>query len=1276
MYLRKIIACGFKSFADKVTLRFDKDHITGVIGPNGSGKSNIIDSVRWVMGEQSAKTLRGEKSTDLIFSGSSQRRSLGMAEVSLVFDNSEFSPFCPQEYRHENEIILTRRVYRDGSREVSINGRVCRLKDLMDFFQTAGMGSRGYAIIQQGQIGDILKAKPQELRETIEEIAGVLTFKVKIAESQKKLDKTQDNLARVDDLILEVVRQKNLLAQQAEACKVHERISSSIDILERQLLAHRLREAVAGKESSTAEQESLDIQLKELSDKSAALSQQRSTLKLEHNDLSAQLLELREGITLLRESLAAKEVSLKNLHTLAEKSNYRISEYTASLKLDREALNNYKEKLAAESLDYAHMCKQRDEEKRRSLQCAQRYRESAEQWKSFQSTFQKLKEQKEAVAKKLFAAELSLKALGERKQHIVLELSSAKEAREASEALVRKQHIDQQAYSLRVERLSGLRKEAAVKLKELKGQSQKLAASLEDLRDETVTLQCQKASLESKKQLYASWLKEDAADHLPLKEAFKQHQEGNKEAAMGVFLADYVFLKPAFKELSEALSYSLSRWLEHVSYPVRERFIEGSDRDLVSFCAVIEKLQQASQKQPWSGGDIYASFGLPNVAEQHTISEPCMEVGAEDVESVEDVENNHFVSFYPQYVGLKDETLAESLKKIYFFSGNLADLRCEMLLDKVVILPSGLVLAGSTHRVSAVWYKRSSRSYLSSKRDLEDTEDALLKVMEVLRIHAEREAVLQKDFQVCREEIQQAEAACDKVDKAYQSELVTFHSFERELELSHQASKEHASLASKHSRTLEDMKVQESTALENIQKWQQDLAVMEEDLKSCDNEGESLQNRLREDRDQDQAAQLAYAASGSKVDVLKKNIAQFEEYILTLEKGLQEKQDALARDRQDKESNVEVRAQLQSDMAGLLSDRAEEEKKLHQVESVLSQVGQRLSAVETTLSDLEKRCIGLRASYQKAQLTAQRCQEQLAEYEATCESQYNISTLVLLSEVAEISEDSAKLEAKWKSLKAELSALGAMNFIAASEHDALLEREMFLEKQKTDLEKSLAVIKETIAEAQKMSDDKFSQVFSILSEEFSRLFPILFPQGSADLVLDDGVAVKGESIRSGAQQHPSSEVTDLAEDEEMMSAESSAKDDQPPGVKIMVQLPGKKRQPLALFSGGEKALTAIALVMAFLKTKPTPFCLLDEVDAPLDEANVGRYNDLLAALNQKFQFIVVTHNRKTMEVFDRLYGVTMQEPGVSKLVSVDLESALPAHLQKSTYVSSPSLLSP
>src|SRR3989338_1769616 len=301
MYLKRIITNGFKSFADKVVISLRKDQITGIVGPNGSGKSNVIDAVRWVMGEQNAKMLRGEQATDIIFAGSQTRKSQGMAEVSLVFDNGESSPFCPPVYRHEIEIVLTRRIYMDGEREFFINRQPCRLKDITHFFASTGLGGRSYSMIQQGQVDRILQAKPEQLREILEEAAGTLIFKRKHQETQKKIEETQLNLSRVGDILLEVDRQLASLDEQVKKAREFKELSQTLRNSELYLYQHNFHSFTHQKNQLEQNLLSVNALFSELSAQLASNESTYQRLQKELEEANPGLKSLSEKITVCRE---------------------------------------------------------------------------------------------------------------------------------------------------------------------------------------------------------------------------------------------------------------------------------------------------------------------------------------------------------------------------------------------------------------------------------------------------------------------------------------------------------------------------------------------------------------------------------------------------------------------------------------------------------------------------------------------------------------------------------------------------------------------------------------------------------------------------------------------------------------------------------------------------------------------------------------------------------------------------------------------------------------
>ena len=1252
MYLCKIISSGFKSFADKVTLQLSPHQITGMVGPNGSGKSNIIDGVRWVMGEQSARNLRGDKGTDLIFSGSSSRKSLGMAEVTLVFDNSSLSSFCPPEYRHHQQITLTRRVYRDGSKEALINGQKCRLKDLTAFFESAGMGGRGYAIIQQGQVGQILKAKPQELRQMIEEMAGVLEFRKKKQQSQQSMIKTRDNLHRLLDLMEELAARKEVLHEQARAAHAYEGLQNNIRQHQLLLLAYDLKAARERRQQCSADTQKLADDLLLCTKDLAAQEHERERGLEQLSSMESSISSLQEQITLLRERMAACESSLSHLDALQHQHKDQEGELVGALQADRGALLEYREQLAHKVQEHkeALVLSEREQGVLKSFE--ERKRDGEVQQRALELKMKNARQELEEHRKHLLTTGLTAEHVQNNLKQQSEELSTLASAVEEAEHQLQKQTIDGESYRMRCQRQKAALEQEKQQWSHVVQRCRQVEQRKEQLLQFKEELMCSQASMNSRKKMLGELIeqRQRCLDHL--REALKLAVDDSQPLML---MADGVALKEEASELTEDALGALDYWLKGLAF----LHPTSVQKALTYF----DQLMGCSSEAVDGGmvlGAVQAPLNLssePSATEEPSATKKLLADRAQSSSSSS--AHQHLLPCYPRYLKLHRPALSHTVGRIYYCPGSIQGLSEKDLVDKVVIFASGVLVA---YGKTIIWpgLSEAEKTTFHYSRELTVVEDSLLQWQEKWQKLNKDEAELHAEFQQLEEQRVARQSAVQQGQYQLSEELAQLRSFEVELERSHQEVARRKERLDHLQNQMQDLQQR----LDKLREQRQKSLIQEPQLQDAVEEGQKhlaeLQQQLSQQQQKYEQSRLVHTSAHSKAQVLEKNAQELRLYVSDLEQRCRKKEERLLQRRDDVKKSVGMRQELQEEIATILHQRSEKEGIFKQMQESHHKRREQLAQLEEKVAQLRSSRAALKFQQEQNQSHLEESSRIIQQISQEVRERYHREPDDL--PIEELPQDFQREEyvQKIQSWQNRLEDLGAINFVAQQEYDALEERERFLTEQKQELDEALAVLLQAIAESEQMAREKFQRTFQQLSEEFAEIFPILFPGGAAELVL-----VVGEFSQQAVEEAGSSEE----EESDVERSEDSSAAEQEKGVEIMVQLPGKRRGSLNLFSGGEKALTAIALIFSFLKTKPTPFCLLDEVDAPLDEVNVGRYNALLMALQERFQFLVITHNRKTMEVFDVLYGITMQEPGVSKVVGVDLEQSLPAHLKKKGGVS-------
>ncbi len=1192
MHFKKLIVSGFKSFADKVVLHFDEG-ITGIVGPNGSGKSNVIDAVRWVMGEQNAKYLRGQVATDIIFAGSDKRKAMTMAEVTLVFDNRDASPFCPPEYRHEPEISLTRRLYHHGEREYFINRKRCRLKDIVNFFATTGLGGRSYSMIQQGQVDRILNAKPEDVREILEEAAGTTVFKTRRDAALKKLGATHENLSRIEDIVIELDRQLETLKEQVDKAREWQKLSAELKDKELSLFAHNFYHF-------TAKLQTLSSQLERETDeeikRSTEISQMEARVEALQQDLAEadpDLEALREDVSNLREQIARAESTIKSSEESVESSERRLLELDENFEHEKQELDELRglvEK-AQEIFDGAHDDVEKAREMVESLSLeVEQIEESA---RVFSSRSQELEQEILSIDRQLDGNGLRCEAIDRERSRISEEL-------EQSQSRLDELDDERSTFEMDIGEAQAALDEKQTAFDQLAQKKQGVEDRLQELDrliDEA------RHQMEQVKERFMG----SRARHESLLELESQLEDVSSTMAR-LTEAEPQSAKSVVGLLPEFISFDSE--FTDLELPIRKAFESWSERVLLREFAETELLAQALHRQEL--GQVSVSL-LPDELEASWKSR---------LESL----GLRPLSAYLRLQDGVDAGVKSLLEHLYIGheNGFDASLLQELPQSVVIFSRDGRVFANASH--FSVGYENIS-SALSRKDEMIQLREQMEADQATVTELEEKISACQVEMQGCREELRSFEASLKERNQSSIDALSRLQSlrqsYEHSSELIEDVQLRFDNLKSRDRDLLQELG---DLGESRISLGQQKDEIRGE-MESLQLEFESIEERRTETQKIYQRHQLELAKLETQSENLKANFAQNQERLQRLEATVNRRQ----QERQAIEVQIETaqtrKAQAHQEMETYLLRREELEEELQVRREKSADLVNAIREQEISLKKLRSEQDSLQKNHSQNRIEVERLREASKALLEQAEEKYHVNLLEYkLDYQSDFSPDDVSKQVQ--TLRRKIESLGGINMVAIDEYERLSERHQFITAQREEVFGSILLLEEAIAEIEETSRERFLGTFDTINENFQSLFPILFPGGEARLELSDR--------------------------EDVLNA----------GVEIMVRMPGKTPRSMTLYSGGEKALTAISLIFALLKTKPTPFCFLDEVDAPLDEANVGRYNKVLDALSDRFQFIVITHNRRTMEVLDQLYGVTMQEGGVSTVVGVDMRKDLPEHLKK------------
>ncbi len=1179
MYLKSIEIQGFKSFANRILFEFHNG-ITGIVGPNGSGKSNVADAVRWVLGEQRVKQLRGGSMQDVIFAGTEIRKPQGFAYVAITLDNSDHQ--LPIDY---DEVKVSRRLYRSGESEYKINGSACRLKDISELFYDTGIGKEGYSIIGQGQIDKILSGKPEERRELFDEAAGIVKFKRRKAIAQKKLEDEKQNLVRVNDILSELEKQVGPLAKQAETAKKY--------------LALKEEQKRFDVNLFLLESEQSTKQLEDLKQKEAIVSG-------DLQDVTAQSEHLKETYAKLEQEVAQLDSAL------TEKRNQMNQAEMLKGNLEGQ-INVLKEQINTEKMNAEHI-RSRIEAIGHSLE------EKQEQIRKYQEDNAGIAESEQASRAMQETAEATLMALDENLMLMEQQIEDARNRVIAGMSESASIHARDQRYEAMLEQVQVRRSEVCQKLLKFKSDESVQDEQIETERKKLAQTTARLEELELAQTECEGQMSQCEQEVRRLTRALNEKQQEYRTA--------YTKLE-SLKNLAEryeGYGGSIRRVME-----VRDRVrgIRGVVADLVTTekkyetaietalggsiqNVVTDSEQTAKQLIEYLKKNRYGRvtfLPLTSIGQNGGFSKPeaLKEPGVIGLAS-------ELVHVEPEYQVLAKYLLGRVVVADTIDHAIALARKFKYSL-RIVTLEGELLSAGGSMTGGA--FKNSS-NLLGRRRELEELEAACQKALE----SSDR---IQEELTLNEGLAQQKKEELEAINKEH-------------YEVSLQANTRQMSVAQLEDKREEIRESYQDLAMENkqmesqiseIEAGRKKLAAEQETLKK-DSEQETArmetvtgeleqQKKIREEKAKAlEAIRLETANLKQKVDFVQENIGRVEQEMKTL----QEEQNTLQEHGTDSGSVIGEKNAEISRLQGLITHAEEEKQKIAadiEAQTALKEEksGQQKAffgkreELSGRIGSLDKELFRLQGQKEKLE---ERRESQISylwdEYELTPGSAKELR-IPELSSLAEIRK-------RIDELKASVRALGSVNVNAIEDYKEISERYEFMKTQHDDLVGAEATLQGIIQELDTGMRRQFEEKFAEIRKEFDRVFKELFGGGHGTL--------------------------SLQEDEDILEA----------GIQIIAQPPGKKLQNMMQLSGGEKALTAISLLFAIQNLKPSPFCLLDEIEAALDDSNVDRYASYLHKLTKNTQFIVITHRRGTMVASDRLYGITMQEKGVSTLVSVNL----------------------
>ena len=1163
MRLKNIKLAGFKSFVDPTNVQLGTDMVA-VIGPNGCGKSNIIDAVRWVLGESSAKNLRGESMADVIFNGSNARKPVGQASIELVFDNSDGT--LAGEYGAFSEISVKRKVTRDGQSQYFINGAKARRRDITDIFLGTGLGPKSYAIIEQGMISRLIESKPEELRVFVEEAAGVSKYKERRKETERRIRHTRENLERLTDLREELDRQLQRLKRQAAAAEKYKALKSDERVLTAQTQAlqwQRLQDQSSGQrqaiadseialEASIAEQRSIGAQIEILRDDHVTKNDAFNSVQAEFYNLGAE-------IARTEQSIAHHEQRGQQLTDDLEDAIKSASENSQHLADDNEKLRLWTEQLSA--LDPEHeQLKLSATQSSEQLHSAETAMQAWQQeWDAFNHSAAEPQKNAEVQRSKIDQIEEALSGLSNRLDRMNDELLSLDTAElEADKARI-ELHINEKDTSLNDLEVSII---AINELVQEKREAQKdLSAQLDSARSILQQQRGKNASLEA------------------LQQASQSEQGEVNEWLLGRKLNTAPRLLDTLNVQSgweKAIETVLGETLQSVT--------------LESLDSVINDLGKLGQSN--------ISFIELDKQTQGATSQIAL----------------------PPLNDKLEASAANTLLHNIFAADNLAQAaqyRSKLSSNDSIVTKDGIWLGANWLKVlkqqdskSGVIERRQQlldlgQEITSSEKLIASLEQSLTASEQALVEAEERRSELQADKNQDVKQLGQLRANISALSSKIE-QITTRHSrMLSEIQLA-ENNQEQQRLA------LTEAREHLDAAIESMQKVEQQREKL---ILSRD----AVRDTLTKAREFSQAESQALQSVALKTEGLRAQITSVSNTVERLTSQvdqLEEKKVSLAQAKQDSIAPI---AAFKTSLDEQLKNRVLVEESLSQARIEVESLDQSMRETESLRVSNEEHTQVIRTELERLRIDSQ----EMSVRSKTIVEQLEESGFNLEAVKSQLPEDAdlVQWQTQLKELQDSINRLGAINLAAIEEFETESERKVYLDAQNEELESALSTLESAIQKIDRETRSIFKETFDLLNASLQDLFPKVFGGGTAYLEMT------GEDLLDT-------------------------------GIAIMARPPGKRNSTIHLLSGGEKALTAIALVFSIFQLNPAPFCMLDEVDAPLDDANTVRYAKLIKEMSDRVQFIFITHNKITMEMADHLMGVTMHEPGCSRLVSVDIDEAV------------------
>ena len=1182
MYLKRLELQGFKSFADRTVLEF-KPGITGVIGPNGSGKSNISDSIRWVLGEQSMKSLRGSKSLDIIFAGTQNRKSLGFAEASLVFDNSDGT--LPIEY---TEVTVTRKIYRTGETGYYINKTPCRLKDVLELFMDTGIGKDGYSIIGQGKIDEILSNKSEDRRHIFEEAAGIVKYRTRKQESEKKLEHTKLNLLRINDILSEIEANIEPLKGQSEKAKKYLNLREELKSIEIGLFIYNINKYKKDLEEIVKDEEIFKVQHDEETKKLENIKSLKEQLKVEIDEITNNIekmsnlgFESQKEIEMLNSDINVAKTRITNNEENSKRFEKEIEEFETRINELEEEIKQKQEKRINLKENKEKFEKELQEKEKELEKITKTLTQKELEIEKNKAQVEENTDKKYELQSEIHTQKINIENGEKRQKQITSEIQS--NVSELDSTRLEKEEISKSFYEIEDKRNKILKE-----LEEINNKKEKAKIKIKEYEKNITLLQNEQRMKETKLKFLIETEKEKEGYIKSVKNLLKD-TEINKELGKGMHgvLANIIEVP---EEYQTAIEMCLGISLQNI--------VTDTEEDAKK---LVEHLRKNNLGR--------ASFL------------PISSVRGKKLDKIKIKEDGYIgiasdlIKYDKKYKDIIENLLGRTVivdkmdTAIKIAKANKYTFRI-ITLEGDVINPSGAITGGSVAKKTV--------NILGRGREIEKLEKDIKKIAKKIEGLEQEKTEFEKSMEETFENAKTLDKELQEIDITYATEKQKVTLIEQNIE--------------KLETRIDKLKKEKENIKEQKEESNKKISETEKEIEKLNNETEEITKKINEFALLNKDNQKYIDDLNFDITNLKISVSSFDES----EASIEEIQERIKQDIENSKKSIENKKEqiekLKQDNFNLEKSIEEITEKIKEIKQSVETSGSKIEELKNEritknekLEEKEKEITekfdlleDLKAQIVKVDVKKTKLEEEInniinkmwEEYETTPNNVEDYKK----------PENVAKTQKQVNELRKEMKDLGSVNLDSIEEYKSLKERYDFMSEQRLDLENTMAKLRKVIQEMTTTMKEQFKKQFEVINKNFSEVFKELFGGGKAELSLED--------------------ETNILEC----------------GINITVQPPGKKLQNMMLLSGGEKAFTAIALLFAILKMNPAPFCVLDEIEAALDDVNVYRFAEYLKKFSKQTQFLVITHRKGTMEAADTVYGVTMEENGISKLLSMKLKS--------------------